>query len=165
MEICKTFYGKAFETIVKVCDESVTMKKEFKEAQANHIARGKGRGKRFKPINVRAYTRAGIRLSSWFWFVRTCEFLRKYNFKPSTLGLRTIWLKDELGSVKIEGVIMKPENCRTPCEFRWVECYSETVRVLSEDIVGPENCLREKEPLETYLRLNQATEKTLCPDR
>jgi hypothetical protein len=164
LEICKTFYGRTFEVIVKVCKESKTMKKDYKTAAYNYDQRKKGKGKRFKPIRVKATTRAGIRLSKWYKFLRVCEFLREFQFKPCTLGLKTTWLKDELGNVKIEGVIMEPEEGCSIYQGRNVECWSETMRMLEEDIVDAHTTLREKEPMETYLRLNQQTEKTLCPD-
>ena len=78
--------------------------------------------------------------------------------------LKTTIIRDELGACQIEGVICKPNLGEDLHQFRVLEVWSETIRVLGETLMDGATMLREKEPLETSQHLNEVHQSELVQD-
>ena len=162
LRVGKTFYGKTFEELVDYL-RSADKRTQFEIALKNDSLRQAGKLPEYAPVSCNYGTRAGIRISKLYWFVRTCEFLRRFDFKPKTLGIKTVTLLDELGICRIEGCLIEPQADALLWEYRNCEIWSEHVREISEHVTNPRSQLRKNEPAETFLAMNKKDQKEKLP--
>ena len=115
-------------------------------------------------MHVRAGESCGMRMSMFFWFIRTCEWNRLFNHTPGKLGFKEETLRDETNCQTLTGVLVRPTDGEPLHKYRVIEMWSEDVRFVEEEVMGPENQLRIREPKETFRALNGIVAKKRCPD-
>jgi hypothetical protein len=149
--------------MVQLMTDSAWFREQWNDAVQNYDA---GDQKELQAkMCVFAEQSCGLRLSQWMWFVRISEWMRLYTYSPKSLGFKTMTLTSESGTGQMEGVVLWPDPNLTLHTLRLLEFWSEVRRKLGEEVVGPENCLRDKEPSETYGSLNRIEQRKMNADR
>ena len=165
MIVATSFHGKKFEALAKAHAESKSFRKLWDEARDNGRLAASARN--FKHVlTVRNNETCGVRMSQFFWFVRVPEWLRLFRRTPASLGFKVEILRDEASQQNIDGVVVTPTPGEALHSYRVLEFFSENCRFVTEDVMTPLTRTREKEPAETYRRLNAiAISKRNMPDR
>jgi hypothetical protein len=93
------------------------------------------------------------------------EFKREYSKDPKFFKLKMLDCADELGTSRISGIPLVMDPTEDPNNFRQVVLWSETMQYSKENILTPDQQLREDEPGETYSRLNRSKAEQFPPER
>ena len=131
LRIARSWYGKKFEVLARMHAESDTFKKEWSLASNNESL---GLAKQFAhKMRVKAQHRTGMRLISYFWFIRVQEWQRDFNHSPKELGWKTRIIKCEGGTSSMEGVAIPITPGEPFTKFRVLEMYDDNVQFLEEE--------------------------------
>jgi hypothetical protein len=140
--------------------------KYWDEANANFQKRKQGQVVVFpQKMKVKASRQCGARMSSFFWFLRVSEWLKRFTYSPHTLGFKIQIYECEMGITRLEGVPVKPSEGEPLHLYRVLEFFSENLRRLDEHFLDPDIQLRIVEPQQTYVALNKCSQKSYVPDR
>jgi hypothetical protein len=91
-----------------------------------------------RDMNVMTMKRTGWRMETKYGFLSTAEFLKKFAFEPKVLGIRVVALKNEEGTRQISGCLFRLTDGQD-AYYRVVIFFSETVWILKEDVLKPED--------------------------
>jgi hypothetical protein len=116
-------------------------------------------------LQVGAKQECGMRISQFFWFLRLSEFLRLFRHTPVSLGLKIEIVRDETSSTNLDGIVVPVTDGEPLHKYRVMELWSGSCRFLREKVLDEQLQLRDKEPRETYNRINQVTNSKRNPDR
>ncbi len=150
-EIAKSWYGKPWSVLTKLYAESATFRAEWAEALKNKEAEIRNWQAN---LGVNAMKRTGCQLEMLYFFLTISEFIKKYSLEPKSIGYKTTKLLDEFGVQELTGCLVKPTQGECMFQYRLVRLFSEQSWNMHEQLLMPQDRLREKEPQETFMTLN-----------
>jgi hypothetical protein len=153
-----SWYGKTFEEVCDIIKDPAN-KVEAEEVEASLQEVEAGKEPRFGTrMAVRTFKRSGHRMEMAYLFATKSQFIRRFKYKPSTLGFKVVTLASENGHTELTGVLLKWDSKES--DFRKVVLWSETAWMLDEKLMRVKDRLREKEPTLTYTALSKKQSKT-----
>jgi hypothetical protein len=154
--LSRSFHGRNFEACVALYEQSEFFRKEWAEAAKNLGAEGHEWDMN---VGVHIMQRTGSVLEMIYWFMTVQEFTAKFKLAPKAMNYRVMSMTDEFGQKKISGSLVKPSPEDPPYAYRRCRLFSETVWFLDEELVNPMKRLRAKQPMDTFIRLNDQQAK------
>ncbi len=170
-----SFYGKTLPELVHELEterdpkRAAAMQSEWDEADKNlkAIEEDPGHTLTFSArAGIKRKGRCGYRMSARYLFLTNSEVLREFAVEPKVLGLKTCRRWNEEHSRKIEGVCFKAVP-GDELKYRILEYFYEQVYEDADDIMLPEERLRENQIADTMTQLHklEAAEHPAAPRR
>jgi hypothetical protein len=148
--ICDSFSTMTLARVLEQKLQKETIAKEFK--MAGDVFDSLPTQTFKKPAHVLKFTRVGCRLERGYWFISVKEFSSEHGLTPKDVGLKTMTVLDEIGTKDITGVLATPQTGDPQDRYRRLSLWSDKVRLLSEDVLGPGRQLRADHPKEIFDR-------------
>ena len=148
--IAKSFYGKSWASLVKFYRESASFRLEWQAAlKRNEETVRKWSSKR--GVNVRKAT--GFELAAIYFFLTVRQFVTKYEMEPKDCGIHLMKVMDEFGLNELSGVVVRAEADDHPWLYRQIKFFNMQNWEMLEELLEPNERLRESEPQQTHLQL------------